>query len=154
MQLKEQHYTFDIIGQVKAKQSVKFAQVGNYMRKYTPKDVTAYANWVKMSFLKQYPEHRADILDGYYLKVEIRVYMKVPDSFSNKKRDAALCGFLFPDKKPDWDNISKNICDALNGVAWPDDKAIVIGTVRKEYAQTDHVCVDIMAFKYLEGVEK
>jgi len=154
MQLKEQFYRFTIIGPVKAKQSVKFAQVGNYMKKYTPKDVTNYANWVKMSFLRQYPEHRADILDGYYLEVTIFVYFKVPESFSQKKKDAALNRIIRPDKKPDWDNISKNICDALNGVAWPDDKAIVIGAVRKEYAQTDHVCVDIRAFKYIEGATK
>ena len=88
------------------------------------------------------------MLDGYYIEIKIFVYMKVPESFSTKKRDLALNGYLRPDKKPDWDNISKNICDALNGIAYADDKAIVDGSVHKLYAEVDYTNVVIRAFKY------
>lgn len=148
MHKKEKFYKFRVMGQVKAKQSVKFAQIGNLMRKYTPKDVTNYANWVKDCFCSKYPDHLPSELIGFYLEVKILVYMKVPESFSNKKRELALNGYIRPDKKPDWDNISKNICDALNGIAWPDDKAIVDGEVHKLYAETDYVMVTIRGFKY------
>ena len=146
----EKTFKFKILGPVKAKQSVKFAQIGNFMRKYTPKDVINYANWVKQNFCQTYPEHLPSVLLGYYLDVEINVYVKVPESFSKKKRELALADFIRPDKKPDWDNISKNICDALNGIAWPDDKAIVDGQVHKYYAETDYVMVTIRGFKYLD----
>lgn len=33
--------------------------------------------------------------------------------------------------KPDWDNIGKIICDALNGIAYKDDQHVVLGTVFK-----------------------
>ena len=46
------------------------------------------------------------------------------------------------------DNISKNICDALKGIAYPDDKAIVDGAVHKLYAETDYVMITIRGFKY------
>ena len=148
MQKQEKFFKFKIMGQVKAKQSVKFAQIGNFVRKYTPKDVTNYANWVKASFYRAYPDHLPSALQDYYLEVNIMVYFKIPESFSNKKKELALNGYIRPDKKPDWDNISKNICDALNGIAWPDDKAIVEGTVHKLYAETDYVVVRIVGFKY------
>lgn len=150
MQRIEKLLKFKIMGEVKAKQSVKFANIGGFMRKYTPADVTNYANWVKISFQKEHPTHLPSIFAGYYLEVKIFVYMKVPASFSNKKRELALNGYLRPDKKPDWDNISKNICDALNGIVWPDDKAIVDGEFHKLYAETDYTVVVIRAYKYAE----
>jgi crossover junction endodeoxyribonuclease RusA len=30
----------------------------------------------------------------------------------------------------DWDNFAKSLCDGMNGVVWPDDRAIVSATVR------------------------
>lgn len=55
---------------------------------------------------------------------------------------------ILPTTKPDWDNIAKNICDALNGVVYPDDKAIVTGSVKKVYSDLgDCVTVDIYATK-------
>lgn len=149
MHIEEKYIKFRIMGQVKAKQSVKFAKIGDFMKKYTPKDVTNYANWVKYCFVMAHPKHLPSVFAGCYIEVKILVYMKIPESFSNKKRDLALNGYLRPDKKPDWDNISKNICDALNGIAWPDDKAIVDGSVHKLYAETDYTMVAIRAFKYV-----
>ena len=39
---------------------------------------------------------------------------------------------------PDWDNVSKSICDALNGIAWVDDAQIVDGRTVKKYASEEH----------------
>ena len=136
------------MGPVKAKQSVKFARIGNFIRKYTPSDVTNYANWVRLSFEKEHPTHLPHVFDGYYLELKIFVYMKVPESFSAKKRDLALNGYLRPDKKPDFDNISKNICDAMNKIVYSDDKAIVDAEVHKLYAEVDYVNIVIKGFKY------
>jgi len=36
--------------------------------------------------------------------------------------------------RPDWDNVGKIVCDALNGVAWPDDARVVDAHVEKFYA--------------------
>ena len=132
---------FRILGKVKAKQSVKFGKNGI---KYTPGDMVNYANWVKTSFKKEYPEHLPHELDGCNLTVRLDVYFKMPESFSKKKREMALKGDLRPTVKPDWDNISKNICDALNGIAYTDDKAIVDGSVHKYYDDYDYVNVTII----------
>lgn len=146
-ELKEirKEYHFRIMGRVKAKQSVKFGANGV---KYTPDDMVNYANWVKMSFLKEYPGHLPSELIGYNLTVQIYVYFQYPKGFSQKKIKLAEQGLLRPTVKPDWDNISKNICDALNGVAWPDDKAITDGSVHKYYDKYDYVNVVIFGRKW------
>ena len=41
----------------------------------------------------------------------------------------------FPTLKPDTDNIAKAVCDALNGVAYHDDKQITSLTVDKVWAE-------------------
>ena len=66
MYRKEKFYKFKVMGEVKAKQSVKFARIGNFIRKYTPKDVTSYANWVRQSFIMQYEGHLPSELQVYY----------------------------------------------------------------------------------------
>lgn len=131
---------FRILGKVKAKQSVKFGRNGI---KYTPTDMVNYANWVKTSFRADCPKHLPHELDGYNLTIRLDVYFKMPKSFSKTKQEKALKGDIRPTVKPDWDNISKNICDALNGLAYTDDKAIVDGSVHKYYSEYDYVNVTI-----------
>lgn len=135
---------FTIMGKAKPKQSVKFTRNGI---KYTPKDVVNYANWVRTCFYEKYPNHLPSMLEGYYLDVCIKVFFKVPDSFSKKKRELALSGLIRPSIRPDWDNLAKNIDDALNGIAFSDDKSIVDGQVHKYYAEEDYVTVTITGFK-------
>lgn len=36
--------------------------------------------------------------------------------------------------KPDWDNIGKAVCDALNGIAYKDDSQVVSANVYKVWA--------------------
>lgn len=140
----EKTLQFTIMGKAKPKQSVKFTRNGI---KYTPKDVVNYANWVRTCFYQAYPNHLPSMLEGYYLDVCIDVFFKVPDSFSKKKREQALSGRLRPDKKPDIDNCLKEQFDSLNGIAYPDDKAIVDVQAHKYYAPEDYVTVTIIGTK-------
>lgn len=134
---------FKIDGKVQAKQSVKFANVGGFMKKYTPKEMVNYANWVKLCFKKAYPDHLPSIFFEKQLQIIIDVYFEIPKSFSKIKRNKALVDQIRPIVKPDCDNISKNILDALNGLAYPDDKQVVTLVIRKWYAESPEVTVDI-----------
>lgn len=145
--MDEKIYKFRIIGKPKAKQSAKFRKIGNFVQKYTPKEIVDYANWVKHSFYKEYPNHLPSELIDYQLEMRIDVFFTIPKSFSKTKTALALTRQLRPTVKPDWDNISKNICDALNGIAYPDDKAIVSGSVNKYYSDMDYVNVEIRGTK-------
>lgn len=84
------------------------------------------------------------ILDGY-LEVILFAYFTIPESWSEKKREAARIGLIRPDVKPDFDNIAKTL-DALSPyrdprtkikvpVAWRDDAIIVDARQVKIYAR-------------------
>lgn len=133
-------FTFKIPGKIKAKQSVKFGKNGI---KYTPKDVIDYANWIKICFQNKYPNHKPSDLENKNLEIEINAFFKIPKSFSKTKQTQALKNNIRPTIKPDWDNISKNVCDALNCIAYPDDKAIVKGSVEKYYGEDDYLLVTL-----------
>lgn len=67
----------------------------------------------------------------------------IPKSTSKKKRKEMLEHRLRPTVKPDLDNVAKLIYDALNGVAWYDDNAIVDARVQKFYSDEPRVEVSI-----------
>lgn len=134
---------FRVDGKVQAKQSLRFSNVNGFVKKYTPKKMVAYANWVKICFKQKYPNHRSDSFLDKALIVRLSVYFEIPKSYSKKKQALAQAGTLRPTVKPDCDNIAKNILDALNGLAYPDDKQIVTLIVDKKYAQIPFVEVTV-----------
>lgn len=141
---------FVIDGKPQAKQSFKVGTVTTkdgrtFATKYTPKEMKYYANLVKMMFRNTYPEHLSSVFYDVALAVTITVHVSIPKSYSNKKRELALKGLLVPQTKPDCDNIAKNICDALNEVAWPDDKQIARLLVKKVFDENPFVEVEIDA---------
>lgn len=68
-------------------------------------------------------------------EITIDAFFKVPTSLSKKKR-AELFGTAFL-HKPDADNIGKIVLDALNGLAYQDDRQIDRLTVNKKYVWSD-----------------
>lgn len=64
------------------------------------------------------------------LRVLVSAYFERPKSKPKK--------VVFPTGKPDWDNIGKLVCDALNGILWRDDAVIVDGSVAKLYCTEDN----------------
>lgn len=77
------------------------------------------------------------------LDMRIVAYFPIPKSTSKKKRQLMLEGQIRPTKKPDFDNIGKIVCDALNTVAYHDDVQIVDAQVRKFYSEEPRVVVTI-----------
>jgi Holliday junction resolvase RusA-like endonuclease len=131
---------FIIEGKAKPKQSFRYTRQGF---KYTPRDVKQYARDVQYSFAAKYPQWLPSMFFEKPLRVEIEVYKQMPKSFSKIKKQRALAGEIRPLVKPDCDNISKNILDALNGVVYPDDKQIVELTIKKFYSEDEFVNIRI-----------
>lgn len=75
----------------------------------------------------------------------IRVVLPVPKSDSRRTRTDKLTGHIPPTRKPDVDNVAKVVMDALNGLAWADDKQVTQLSVAKFYgaeARTEVVVAD------------
>lgn len=98
----------------------------------TPSNTVLYENLIKTCYMRN---HEGECYEAdQALELIIYAYFEIPNSMSKKDRKAVYDGKLFPTKKPDADNIGKVVCDALNGLAYKDDKQIVNLHVMKRYA--------------------
>lgn len=108
------------------------------MQSITPGNTVLYENLVKLMYQNA---AKGESLDDGPISATIECWFQPPKSCSKKQLAAMLDGKSFPQKKPDLDNIIKIILDALNKVAYPDDKAVVAVTATKGYAEEARVDV-------------
>ena len=113
------------------------------MRSITPEQTTSYENLIRWSYKSFGGEYMGETV----LQADINAYYPIPQSFSKKKRDAALNGVLRPTTKPDCDNIIKVVLDALNGVAYYDDKQIVSVSCNKYYGERGYLHIKVEELK-------
>lgn len=77
------------------------------------------------------------------LQLTIAIIFKIPKSWSKDKYHKALTDKIRPTVDPDWDNTGKLVSDALNELAYMDDRAIVSAHVEKLYGSEDIIKVII-----------
>lgn len=104
---------------------------------YTPEKTQSYEDLIRWA----YKEAGGEYMGEKALRIDIAAYFPIPQSFSKKKRSDAFIGILKPTKKPDCDNIIKVVLDALNGVAYHDDKQVTGVSCIKFYEEEG--CLDI-----------
>lgn len=133
--------SFIVLGPVVAKQRPKFSRAGGFVRSYTPDKTVNYENLVKMSY---YQEHGDFLFDrDVPLKVIINIEKSIPKSFSNRKRELAINGFIRPITRGDVDNYAKTILDALNGIAYHDDAQVTDLEVFKRFGYKSYAEITI-----------
>lgn len=114
-----------------AKQSFKFTQAGI---RYTPKNIKDYAGYLKWSIKSQLNDDFS-LLDEP-IDIKYRFIYLLPKSSTKKQKTLLMSGkTLFRDKKPDFDNLCKNVNDAMNGIIFRDDAQIVRATIEKIYGE-------------------
>ena len=133
--MNENTAQFVILGEPKAKARPRHTKSGIT---YTPKETVEYENLVKTSYQYQCKEYFKGSL-----KVIINCFFKIPESASAKKRQLMIEGKILPAKKPDADNLAKSVCDALNGIAYDDDKQVIDLRVYKRYGEQPKTVVTI-----------
>ena len=105
---------------------------------YTPTKTKDYEALVKLAYQS---ENKAPALVGP-VRIDIFAVFQLP---KDKKRRALLAYQPYM-SKPDTDNVAKVIQDALNGLAYEDDKQVVEMYVEKRYCGEDeepHVSVTV-----------
>jgi Holliday junction resolvase RusA-like endonuclease len=129
---------YSVPGEPRGKGRPKFARRGNFVKTYTDAKTTSYEDQIRFYALKAMGDSK--VIEGA-VRVFVSIRMAVPKSYSKKRREACLSGSEKPLKKPDWDNVAKSICDAMNGVVYGDDTQIVEAHVTKQYAEQSQVVV-------------
>jgi len=130
---------FVVDGEPHGKGRPKFSSRGRFVHVYTPKETVDYEQKVREAYGDK------PMMDTKPLKVVINAYYRIPKSLSKKDYQKALLKEKRPLTKPDVDNVSKSILDALNGVAYEDDKQVVSLIINKFYSDVPRVEVQIYA---------
>lgn len=99
---------------------------------HTPEKTKEFENKVAAMYLEKTKQGMFECHKP--LSVSITFCLEIPKSFTKKKRTDIESGILQHTVKPDLDNLTKAILDALNGIAWNDDAQIVNLNVHKEYS--------------------
>ena len=137
---KSETVTFTVPGEPVGKGRARFARRGAFVSAYTPEKTVRYENMVGLA---------ADLaMNGRPLftgacSIKVEAYCSIPQSWSKKKRAAAMAGTLRPTTKPDLDNILKALGDAMNSVVFHDDKQIAEVAMGKFYADTPRLEVAV-----------
>ncbi len=133
---------FKIPGEPKGKGRPRAARRGSYVSLYTPKGTRDQESIISQCYRESAAE-RCYFSAGTPIEVTITCNFPVRDSWTKRKKAAALHQAVLPTVKPDVDNVCKIVLDALNGEAYHDDKQIVKLQVVKRYAAEPSVEVMI-----------
>lgn len=98
---------------------------------YTPKETVNFENLIKVTFQTAYPDH-VPVSTGVCM--EVKAVYPIPESWSKKKKAQAVAHLVHPTSN-DWDNVGKIVSDALNMVAYLDDRQVYDAHVHKEYGE-------------------
>jgi Holliday junction resolvase RusA-like endonuclease len=102
---------------------------GGGVRMYTPKKTESYEAKVAYLARQEMKARNLPLLMGP-LRLEIEAYWPALQGTAKKRAHLTLPKAT----KPDFDNVAKAVCDALNGVAFSDDGQIHECLVRKWFA--------------------
>ena len=117
----------------------RFQRIGSFTKIYTPTKTLQYEKQITLA-CKSAMAGRPPMTSG--LHIDLRFHFEPPKSWSNKRTAAAID--TNHSSKPDIDNLTKAVMDALNGVAWTDDAQVHSMIVSKSWAATPCVFVHVM----------
>lgn len=133
----EVHFT--VPGEPVGKGRPRFSRQGSFVMAYTPGKTVSYENLIKVEY-----ERQSGLSFGEReIGMRVTAYFSIPKSVSKAKRQRMKDGEIRPTKKPDIDNVCKVVADALNGVAYNDDRQIVYTEISKRYDDMPRMDVSI-----------
>ena len=69
------------------------------------------------------------------VEIDAVFYLPIPKSASKKRRGLMECGEIRHTKKPDGDNLFKNLLDCMNGIIFDDDRQVDTFRCLKVYGE-------------------
>lgn len=129
---------FTVYGLPVPKQRPRWKRIGDRVITYTPARTAQYEELVAWSFYEAGGKRTESTV-----KLKLTAFMQVPVSWSKKRRTAVTEGIERPKTRPDLDNLIKSVMDGLNGIAYDDDKQVVMIEAEKVYGNPPRVEVEI-----------
>lgn len=139
---------FFVEGKPQGKARPRFSQKTHTV--YTPKNTADYEKRIRNAFRECQGEWQKLPSDCYAF-VKIQAQYPIPQSWSKRKKKEAIAGLIMPTTKPDGDNILKVVLDALNGLAYEDDRQVVKMGIIKVYGVNPGLMVQVGEYKVQGG---
>lgn len=132
---------FTVLGDPQGKDRPRAARRGSAVAIYTPRRTEEYERQIAQEYRAAARKYKFP--DNAKLGMALEIYQSIPKHTSQVRRRLMLRGDIRPTKKPDIDNVTKVVMDALNGLAYTDDKFIVSCSAEKFYGEKPRVEVQI-----------
>ncbi len=117
--------SFEVLGEPKAKGRPRATKIGEHARMYTP---TKTKRWESLIRDQAGPLFATPIVADVPVHVHLQFWFALPASQHRKRKPPAPAELP---SREDWDNLGKLVCDALNGVAYVDDRQITLASALK-----------------------
>ena|SRR5690625_818752 len=117
---------------------------------YDPQNSKDYKQFVSLIARQHAPKTK---LEGA-LFVRMKIYRQIPKSTTKKDRELFLAGIKRPVVKPDIDNFTKGVLDALNNIIYHDDSQVVDLNASKYYSDKPRVEIEIREIDIYESEVK
>lgn len=122
----------------------RFSRQGGFVKTYDPIKSKAYKALIKLELQPLLSDPNFKPIDQACC-LNLKVFRAMPKSFSKKRREEALLGYIRPTTKPDTDNYVKGVLDALNGTVLKDDSVVCEILARKFYSERPRIEVVLEA---------
>lgn len=120
----------------------RFSRQGGFVKAYDPIQSKSYKQLIRLELQPLLSDPDFTPIDCE-CSLFLKVFRKIPNSFSKKKRYAASEGVIRPTTKPDTDNYVKGVLDALNGTVLKDDSVVCEIFAQKFYSERPRIEVFI-----------
>lgn len=131
-----QNITFEIPGE-----AVPWSRAGRKNgQTFTPPRQRAYMGLITTIARRAMKDAALKPLSGPLI-LYVRVIRSIPSSFSQRDRQKAQSGLIYPDKRPDLGNFVKLIEDAMNKEVFDDDARICSAMLWKVYGDSPKTIV-------------
>ena len=127
---------FTVPGPPKGKQRPRICRINGQSVTYTPRQTTEYEKLVRASYTSV---SKVKFSKDEPLEISILALFSIQQRASKKLKELMINNEILPTKKPDSDNIIKIILDALNGVAYHDDRQVCRVYFEKMYAENPEI---------------
>lgn len=114
-------------------------RAGRRIVMYDPKESREYKRYVSLIARQHAPK---TLLEGP-LSVRMKIYRQIPKSTTKKDRALIFEGKKRPITKPDTDNYTKSVLDALNGIIYKDDSQVTDLYASKYYSDDPRVEIKV-----------
>lgn len=136
--------TFEVPGSPQGKGRPRFTRAGHA---YTPEKTVKYEGLIVARYWKALVGKKETLTEAAKMadiEIDILAQYAVPRSDSKATAAKKLTGQIRPRIKPDLDNVSKAVLDALNDFAYHDDSQVVKLSVSKKYSDNPGLLVTVI----------